>query len=145
MGKGGGLRPGEGWSQTQGPECKAGSPQAHRLLWEEKGRQEEEPPQMSHQASKEGHLCQLLGRGHKPATPPRSTVPPESQALGSRPGHNSAPALDWGKLLKAQRREERTMKSFHSGSFQLLVLPAKMPARELNCQQQTFGWNFGAH
>ena len=58
---------------------------------------------------------------------------------------NPAPTLDWGQLLEVPRRDEKTMKGFHSGIFQLLVLPAKMPARELNCQQQTFGWNFGAH
>lgn len=37
------------------------------------------------------------------------------------------------------------MKGFHSSRLQLSALPAEMLAREPNCQQQTFAWNFGAH
>lgn len=46
--------------------------------------------------------------------------------------HGPGPASDQGPLLQAPWREERTMKGFHSSSFQLLVLPAQMPAGELD-------------
>lgn len=81
-------------------------------------------------------LCPYLLR-HKPSAPPThlSFLPvwPSAPRHGCK--SQSCSSLRPRQPLEAQKREERTVKGLHSRGFQLLVLPGKMPVRELNYQQ----------
>lgn len=78
---------------------------------------------------------------------PNSPVLPTSQTLGPGPEYQSQPCPSPrpGAAAGGSEEKRKDNEGFPFRCFQLLILPAQMPARELNCQQQTFGWNFGAH